>query len=256
MAPQPRTAVVLGRAGHAVLRRHAEPVRHAARCLPQQRTVHAQSWRATPPASRRLDEACHDAAASWAQAWRVLLKAEGLAAGEPPRCVGTALAAPAPQRRSADLYGARGHGANDTQAVQGARQSARPAAPPCLAHALRLLLSWAASGLHHALRPHTLQHPALAHAHPSPFLRPRCNVATHVHQDTDRIRLHVPSACPVQALLYRVTALLALVPLPAGHPSSHRAPAGCPVRCPLPCPRTRRHPWPQRGEDSGVEAPV
>jgi hypothetical protein len=39
-------------------------------------------------------------------------------------------------------------------------------------------------------------------------------VAVQVKQYRDRILLHLPSSCPVKALLHRVTALLALVPLP------------------------------------------
>ena len=44
-------------------------------------------------------------------------------------------------------------------------------------------------------------------------------IATQVKQYKDRRRLHLPSACPVQALLHRVTALLYVVPLPAGNTS-------------------------------------
>jgi hypothetical protein len=40
-------------------------------------------------------------------------------------------------------------------------------------------------------------------------------VATQVKQYKDRVLLHLPSSCPVKALLHRVTALLSLVPLPA-----------------------------------------
>jgi hypothetical protein len=37
------------------------------------------------------------AAASWAQPWRVIVKAEVMAAGNTPRCVVTSLEAPTPQ---------------------------------------------------------------------------------------------------------------------------------------------------------------
>jgi hypothetical protein len=40
-------------------------------------------------------------------------------------------------------------------------------------------------------------------------------VATQVKQYKDRILLHLPTSCPVKALLHRVTALLAVVPVPA-----------------------------------------
>jgi len=121
---------------------------------------------------------------------------------------------PPPQMRYEDLYGARGHGANASKAVQGALQSDRTSATTCLANAMRLLLACAASVLPHALRTHTLPHTALAHAQPSTVLLPLFKVATQIKQYKDRILLHLPSSCPVKALLHRVTALLSAVPLP------------------------------------------
>ena len=79
---------------------------------------------------------------------------------------------------------------------------------------MRLLLSCAAYVLHHALRTHTLQQTALAQAQPSTVILTLFKVATQVKQYKDRILLHLPSSCPVKALLHRVTALLSLVPLP------------------------------------------
>jgi hypothetical protein len=100
-----------------------------------------------------------------------------------------------------------------------ARQSDRTSAATFLAQAFRLLLACATYVLHHALRTHALQHTALAHAPPLTRRRPPFKVAPHVKPYKDRIRLHWPSSCPVQALLYHGTALLALGPLPAVHPS-------------------------------------
>jgi hypothetical protein len=40
-------------------------------------------------------------------------------------------------------------------------------------------------------------------------------VATQVKQYKDRILLHLPTSCPVKALLHRVTSLLYTVPVPA-----------------------------------------
>jgi hypothetical protein len=119
----------------------------------------------------------------------------------------------------ADLYGARGHCANAIQAGKGALHRDRPAATTFLAHALRRRLSCAAAVLHHALRTHTLSHTALATAHPSTVLRTLFNVATQSKQYKERLLLHLPTSCPVKALLHRVTALLAAIPVPALHPS-------------------------------------
>jgi hypothetical protein len=87
------------------------------------------------------------------------------------------------------------------------------------ANARRLLRACAAYGLHHALRTHTLAHTPRATAQPSTLLLTLCKVAPQGKQYKDRIRLHLPSSCPVKARLHRVTALLSVVPLPVRHTS-------------------------------------
>ena len=142
-----------------------------------------------------------------------------MSAGDHPRFVVTSLAAPTPPMLYEDLYGARGHCENDSKAVKGARQSDRTSATPLLAHSMRLLLACAAYVLHHALRTQTLSPTALANAQPSTVLLTLVKVATPSKPSKDRRLLHLPSACPVKALLYRVTALLSAVPAPLMHPS-------------------------------------
>jgi hypothetical protein len=78
-----------GLAGNPVRLRQAGPVMQTARPLCQQQTVGATAYGESPPASRRLYEACPYAAASWDQPWRVLVKAEVMAAGDTPRLVVT-----------------------------------------------------------------------------------------------------------------------------------------------------------------------
>jgi DDE family transposase len=215
LAQRPRIDCVLGLAGHTVLLRHADPVLQEARRLPQQRTALAQAHHARPPDSSRLYAECAYGAASWPQPWRVILKAEVMAAGANPRLVVTSLAAPTPQRVYAEIDCARGTCENHIKAVKGALSSARTSATTCLANAMRLLLACAAEGLHQALRTQTLQQPPLAQAQPSTVLLPLCKVAAQTKQYKDRILLHLPRSCPVKALLHRVTALLSLVPRPA-----------------------------------------
>src|SRR2546429_8879229 len=167
-----------------------------------------------PPASTRLYEEFLSGAASWSQAWRVVLKAEVMPAGDNPRFVVTSLQAPAPPMLYEDLYCARGNCENDLKAVTCDLHSDRTSATTCLANALRLLLACAAYVLHHAWRTHTLQHTALATAQPSTLMVTLFTVATQVKQYKDQILLHRPTSCPVKGLLQRVTALLALVPVP------------------------------------------
>jgi hypothetical protein len=205
---------VFGLAGNAVLLRHATPVMQEARCLPQQRTALAHAHHARPPVSSRLYAEFAYAAGSWAHPWRVILKAEVMAAGDNPRFVVTSLEAPTPQRVYEELYCARGKCENHIKAVKCDLHSDRTSATTFLANAMRFLLSCAAYVLHHALRTQTLPQTALAQAQPSTVILTLFKVATQVKQYKDRILLHLPSSCPVKALLHRVTALLFLVPLP------------------------------------------
>jgi Transposase DDE domain group 1 len=209
-----RIDFVFGLAGNTVLLHHAAPVMQEARRLHQQCTALAQAHHASPPASSRLYAEFAYGAASWAQPWRVILKAEVMAAGDNPRFVVTSLAAPTPQRVYEEIYCARGTCENNIKAVKCDLHSDRTSATTFLANAMRLLLSCAAYVLHHALRTQTLHQTALAQAQPSTVILTLFKVATQVKQYKDRILLHLPSSCPVKALLHRVTALLSLVPLP------------------------------------------
>jgi hypothetical protein len=206
---------IFGLAGNAVLLRQAAPIMQEARGLYQQRTTHAQAHGERLPASSRVYEEFAYAAASWSQPWRVIVKAEVMAAGDNPRFVVTSLAAPTPQRVYDELSCARGNCENDIKAVKCDRHSDRPSATTFLANAMRLVLACAAYVLHHALRTHTLAHTSLATAQPSTLILTLFKVATQVKQYKDRILLHLPTSCPVQSLLARVTALLSAVPVPA-----------------------------------------
>ena len=213
------TDFVFGLAGNAVLLRHAAPTIQEARRLHHQRVTLAQAQGQTLPTSSRLYDEFVYAAGSWAQPWRVILKAEVMSAGDNPRFVGTSLEAPTPQMLYEDLYCARGNCENAIKAVKNDLRSDRTSATSFLANAMRLLLACAAYALHHALRTHTLQHTALAQAQPSTIILTLFKLAAQVKQYKDRILLHLPSSCPVQALLHRVTALLCAVPVPVGNTS-------------------------------------
>ena len=185
-----------------------------ARDLFKQRSAVAKAYRQQPPLRSRVYEEFSSAAASWAQPWRVIVKAEVMAAGDHPRFVVTSLAAPPPQQVYEDLSCARGNGENDIKAVKNALHSDRTSATTFLANATRLLLSCGAYVLHHALRTNTLAHTALATAQPGTVILTLFKVATQVKQYKDRMLLHLPTSCPVKALLRRVTTLLTAVPVP------------------------------------------
>lgn len=204
------TDFVCGLAGNAILLRQAASTLQEARRLHHQRVTLAQA----PPTSSRLYDEFVSAARSWTRSWRGVLKAEVMSAGDNPRFVVTSLEAPTPQMLYEDLSCARGNCENDIQAVKNDLRSDRTSATSVLANAMRLLLACAASVLHHAFRTHTLQQTALAQAQPSTIILTLFKVATQIKQSKDRIRLHLPSSCPVKALLQRVTTLLFVVPEP------------------------------------------
>jgi hypothetical protein len=90
------TDFVFGLAGNAVLLRQAAATLQEARRLHHQRVALAQAHGQAPPPSSRLYDAFTYAAKSWAQPWRVVLKAEVMSAGANPRFVVTSLGAPTP----------------------------------------------------------------------------------------------------------------------------------------------------------------
>jgi hypothetical protein len=215
LTQQPLTDFVFGLAGNAVLHRQAAPALREARRLHQHRLAMAKAHDTLPPTSSRVYDEFRYAAASWQQPWRIVVKAEWMTQDDNPRFVVTSLEAPGPQRVYEELYCARGNCENDIKAVKCDLHSDRTSATTFLANAMRLLLSCAAYVLHHALRTHTLSHTTLATAQPSTVIRTLFKVATQVKQYKDRILLHLPTSCPVKALLHRVTTLLSAVPVPA-----------------------------------------
>jgi hypothetical protein len=69
--------------------------------------------------------------------------------------------------------------------------------------------------LHHALRTETLRDTELAQAQPATVIGKLFKLAVRVIRYKDRIKLQLPSACPVQGLLKRVTEILYRLPKPA-----------------------------------------
>src|SRR4029434_2017213 len=144
LAHRHRLDFVFGLAGNPGLLRHAAPVIQESWRLQQQRTALAQAHHARPPGSIRLSADFTYCVASWAQPWRVILKAEVMASGDNPRFVVTSLAAPTPQGVYEDIYCARGTCENYIKAVKCDLHSDRTSATTFLANAMRLLLACAA----------------------------------------------------------------------------------------------------------------
>jgi hypothetical protein len=80
----------------------------------------------------------------------------------------------------------------------------RTSASTFLANFARLLLTAAAYVLHQQLRYLGLQGTVLATAQPKTVILKLFKIATRVKQYKDRVLLHLPSSCPVKALLAQV----------------------------------------------------
>lgn len=209
---------LFGLAGNRALCPKAQPLLKAARRLHQSRCENARRVGSSPPTATRLYEDIDGyQAGSWPRAYRVVLKAEVMARGDNPRFVVTSLADPAPEALYRDLYCARGQDENFIKAVKNDLASDRTCDHAFLANHLRLFYACAAYGLIHSLRDNTLCHTQWARAQPLSIILKLFKLAVRVVQYKDRIKLHLPSACPVKGLLHRVSELLyrARPPTPA-----------------------------------------
>jgi hypothetical protein len=211
----PAIDFIFGLAGNRVLSPLAEPflavhrrwldnARRAGRPLPTPtRTDHELAYRAD----------------SLPQAFRVILKAEVMALGDNPRFVVTSLDLPTPACLYRDLYSARGPDENFIKMLKNGLASARTADHRFLANHLRLFFSCAAYVLYQALRAEVLVHTELAKAQPLTVILKLFKLAVRVVASKDRIKLHLPTRCPLKDLLRRVTEILFLTrpspPFPA-----------------------------------------
>lgn len=202
------TDFLFGLAGNKVLTPKAGPLLAKARALHAQRCDFARhAEQAESSATRLYDEVAYQAD-SWPKAYRVVLKAEVMGLGDNPRFVVTSLADPTPEALYRDLYCARGQDENFIKAMKNDLASDRTSDHAFLANHLRLFYACAAYSLIHSLRENTLCHTELAKAQPMSLILKLFKLAVRVVQYKDRIKLHLPSACPVKGLLHRVTELL------------------------------------------------
>jgi len=210
-----RLDFLFGLSGNKRLTPKALPLLDKARALHAQRCDNARRCGQAEPAATRLYEEVEYQADTWPKAWRVVLKAEVMDSGDNPRFVVTSLTDPTPEVLYRDLYCARGQDENFIKAVKNDLASDRTSDHAFLANHLRLFYACAAYNLIHSLRENTLCHTELAKAQPMSIILKLFKLAVRVVQYKDRIKLHLPSACPVKGLLHRVTELLYLVRAPA-----------------------------------------
>jgi hypothetical protein len=215
----PRTDFLFGLAGNAALSPLAKSHLEAARRLHETRLAHARANRQSAPGATRTYHDLEYRAKSWPQAFRVVLKAEVMALGDNPRYVVTSLDLPTPESLYRDLYCVRGQDENWIKMIKNDLASDRTSDHRFLANHLRLYFSCAAYVLHQTLRTDVLVHTEMAKAQPATVILKLFKIAVRVVQYKDRVKLHLPTACPVKDLLHRITEILFRVPEPAWNSS-------------------------------------
>jgi hypothetical protein len=201
---------IFGLPGNAVLSRKAEGLMKNARGhLEMHQSLAAQKLGSAVSAVQLFGEFEY-AAKSWSQPHRVVLKAEVLAGtdGAPnkdnERFVVTSLRGPTPRALYQQEYCGRGQAENLIKQVKCDLQSDRTSASTFLANFGRLLLTAGAYVLHQQLRQLGLQGTTLEAAQPKTVILSLFKIAVRVKQYKDRVLLHLPTSCPVKALLAHV----------------------------------------------------
>ena len=191
----------------------AAPLRDEAKILHAYRRS-LLSRNEAPVESTRLFEEYEYAAASWPQTFRVILKAEVMEAGDNPRFIVTSIAELSPETAYKKLYCDRGNDERYIKELKNDLACDRTSNSSFLANCMRLMISCAAYTLIHSLRSETLRGTAMARASASTIITKLFKIAVRLVQYKDRIKLHLPSSCPVKALLLQVTEILYKTPPP------------------------------------------
>lgn len=204
----PTIDFIFGLTGNAVLQRLARPHLAATQTIHNTRCHNAARHQHQEPHSTRTFHTIDYTAGSWPQSFNVVLKAEIMSRGQNPRFIVTSLNTTTPDILYQEIYCARGQDENFIKMMKNDLASDRTSDQRFLANQLRLFFACAAYVLHHALRTETLAHTELANAQPSTVIIKLFKLAVRVIQYKDRIKLHLPSSCPVKHLLHRVTEIL------------------------------------------------
>ena len=204
----PQADFLFGLSRNAILKALAQPFLEATRRQHEVRGDNARRHhQPVPPVTRTYHDLDY-AAQTWPHPFRVVLKAEVMTLGDNPRFVVTSLDRPTPKSLYCDLYCARGQDENGIKMLKHDLASDRTSDPRFLANPLRLFFACDAYVLHQALRTEVLVHTELAQAQPATVILKLFKIAVRVVQYQDRIKLHLPSSCPVKALLHQVTEIL------------------------------------------------
>jgi len=191
----------------------------AAPVLDKARAIHAyrsylQKANKMPVQSTRVFTEHEYAAGSWPQAFRTILKAEVMDAGDNPRFIVTSIKDLSPEMAYEKLYCDRGNAERYIKELKCDLACDRTSNSTFLANCMRLMISCAAYTLIHSLRSETLRGTGMAKASASTIILKLFKIAVRLVQYKDRIKLHLPSSCPAKALLLQVTEILYKTPPP------------------------------------------
>jgi len=202
---------IFGMTANKVINHLAEPLMRKARALHADRQGYAQG---KPISNTRLFGEFEYAAGSWPQAFRIIQKAEVMALGDNPRFIVTSLDLPSPKVAYTQLYCSRGNAERYIKELKNDLACDRTSDSSFLANCMRLIISCAAYNLIHSLRTETLKGTMLANTQASTIIVRLFKIAVRIVQYKDRIKLQLPSACPVKDILAQVTEILYCIPPP------------------------------------------
>ena len=202
---------IFGLSGNKIVNHLAEPLMQKARATHACRQAHAKGKSIS---NTRLFGEFEYAARSWPQAFRVIQKAEVMALGDNPRFIVTSLDLPSPKVAYTELYCSRGNAERYIKELKRDMACDRTSDSSFLANCMRLIVSCAAYNLVHSLRSETMKGTRLEHAQASTLIARLFKIAVRIIQYKDRIKLQLPSTCPVKDILAQVTEILYGIPPP------------------------------------------
>jgi len=202
---------IFGLAGNKVVNHLAEPLMQKARALHVRRQGYAKGEAIS---NTRLFGEFEYAAGSWPQAFRIIQKAEAMDLGDNPRFIVTSLDLPSPKIAYTELYCSRGNAERYIKELKRDLACDRTSDSSFLANCMRLIISCAAYNLIHSLRSETMKGTALEHAQASTIIAKLFKIAVRIIQYKDRIKLQLPSTCPVKTILQQVTEVIYGIPPP------------------------------------------
>jgi len=205
---------IFGVGNNAVLSRLSAPFMDKAKSLHKTRCHNAKIAGCPPPSPTCVYGEVMYSSATWPQPFRVIVKVEVNSHSVDSRFVVTTFKESTPQDIYEEVYCARGQDENYIKMVKNDLHSDRTSCHTFLANHMRLYFSCAAYVLLHTLRTQTLASTELSNAQPTSIILKLFKIAVRVVQYKDRIKLQLPTSCPVKHIIHRVTEILFQVPIP------------------------------------------